>query len=166
MADRARRSVALNELQQRVTIVAGDLRQEHPELAPQSFDVVLANPPFRRPGTGRLSPGSERSAARHELAGGLDDFLQAAARLLGDGGRFYVVYLAERLAELLSAMRQSQLEPKRLRCVHGRIGETARMVLVEGRKRGRAGLCIEPPLVVYSGEAYSAEVRAIYGEDS
>jgi tRNA1(Val) A37 N6-methylase TrmN6 len=166
LADRARRTVVLNGLQERVTIVEGDLRRDHAELPPQTFDAVLANPPYRRPGTGRVAPGSERAAARHELAGGLDDFLTAAVRLLRDRGRFYVVFLAERLAELLAELRRRQLEPKRLRCVHGRSGEAARMVLVEGRKRGGAGLRIEPPLVIYAGEEYSPEVRAIYGVGS
>lgn len=166
LADRARRSVALNGLQERVTIVEGDLRREQAELPAQTFDAVLANPPYRRPGTGRVAPVNERGAARHELAGGLDDFLAAAVRLLRDGGRFYVVFLAERLAELLTAMRRCQLEPKRLRCVHGRSGEAARMVLVEGRKRGGAGLKIEAPLVVYAGEEYTPEVLAIYREES
>ncbi len=166
LADRARRNVVLNDLQERVAIVEGDLRRDHAELPSQAFDAVLANPPYRRPGTGRVAPGSERAAARHELAGGLDDFLAAAVRLLRDGGRFYMVFLAERLAELLAEMRRQQLEPKRLRCVHGRSGEAARIVLVEGRKRGGAGLRIESPLFVYAGEEYSPELQAIYGEES
>ncbi|AMV73138.1 tRNA1(Val) (adenine(37)-N6)-methyltransferase [Desulfuromonas sp. DDH964] len=166
LADRARRSVALNQMTGQITIVAGDLRQSQPELPSQSFDVVLANPPYRRPGSGRVAPGVERAAARHELAGGLEDFLAAAARLLRDGGRFYLVFLAERLAELFVSMRQHQLEPKRLRSVHGRSGDPARMVLVEGRKRGGAGLVIEAPLFIYDGEEYSAEVQAIYAGKS
>jgi len=166
LAERALRNVRLNGLEEQVTILCADLRQPRPELPPQAFDVVLANPPYRRPGTGRVAPGTERGAARHELAGGLDDFLAAAARLLRDGGRVYLVFLAERLAELLEAMRQRQLEPKRLRSVHGRSGNPARMVLVEGRKRGGAGLVIEAPLFIYAGEDYSPEVQAIYEGES
>ncbi|OHB26341.1 MAG: hypothetical protein A2X84_09595 [Desulfuromonadaceae bacterium GWC2_58_13] len=164
MADRARRSLILNGLRERVTIIERDLRELRGCLEPQSCDVVLSNPPYRRGGTGRTAPEAERAAARHELAGGLDDFLAAAAYLLKQGGRVYLIYLAERLAELLAAMRQARLEPKRLRCVHSRHGETARMVLVEGRRAGRPGMTVEAPLYVYEGEGYSAEVLAIYGE--
>jgi tRNA1Val (adenine37-N6)-methyltransferase len=99
------------------------------------------------------------------LAGGLSDFVSAASWLLPDGGRFYVVYLAERADELLACMRQAKLGPKRLRCVHGRRDEAARMVLVEGRKNGGAGLTIEPPLVVWEGDGYTREVLRIYDED-
>ncbi|BCR03935.1 SAM-dependent methyltransferase [Desulfuromonas versatilis] len=164
MAGRARRSVELNGLAGRVEIVEADLRSLQGTLPAQGFDVVLANPPFRPLGTGRQAPTSERGAARHEQAGGLGDFLRAAAFLLGDGGRFYVVYLAERLVDLLAGMREAGLEPKRLRCVHSRRGEGARMVLLEGRRRGRPGLVVEPPLYVCEGEDYSAEVLTIYGE--
>jgi tRNA1Val (adenine37-N6)-methyltransferase len=134
LADRARRSVQLNSLQDKIDILEGDLRELGGRLAPQAFDVVVTNPPFRRPGTGRQAPVTERAAARHELFGGLADFLRTAAFLLRDGGRFYIVYLAERLAELLAGMQALRLEPKRLRCVHPRSGEGANLVLVEGRK--------------------------------
>jgi tRNA1Val (adenine37-N6)-methyltransferase len=163
LAQRARRNVVLNNLEERVQILEADVRHLPSSLGDQSFEVVLSNPPFRRNGTGRTALLAERAAARHELSGGICDFLHAAAFLLKDGGRVYLVYLAERLAELLAAMRQEQLEPKRLRCVHSRRGEDARMVLVEGRKRGRCGLRVETPLIVYEGEGYSSEVLSIYG---
>lgn len=164
-ADRARRSVALNRMEERIEIIEGDIRELMGRLSPQSFDVVLTNPPYRPPGSGRQAPVGERAAARHELAGGLADFLSSAAFLLNNGGRFYIVYLADRLAELLAGMRERRLEPKRVRCVHGRAGEGARMVLVEGRKGARAGLQLESPLFVYEGERYSAEVLKIYEKE-
>jgi tRNA1Val (adenine37-N6)-methyltransferase len=165
MADRARRSVLLNHLRARVTILHEDLRAVRNHLAAESCQAVLSNPPYRRPDSGRRSPHDERARARHELCGGLEDFLACAAWLLGTGGRFYMVYLAERLAELLAGMRQVGLEPKRLRCVHSRAGDPARLVLVEGRRGGAAGLVVESPLQVYDGESYSAEVRAMYGDE-
>ncbi|APG28847.1 hypothetical protein A7E78_14010 [Syntrophotalea acetylenivorans] len=164
MVARSRRSVKLNGLENRITIREGDLRQVRNLLDAESAQVVVANPPFRKADSGRLSPQSERAQARHEMAGDLADFVAAAAYLLGTGGRCYLVYLAERLAELLALLRQAGLEPKRLRCIHSRIGEAARMVLVESRRGGRGGMTIEAPLYVYDGEAYSAEVLSCYGE--
>lgn len=163
-ADRARRSVQINRLEGKVEIVQGDIRALQKVESPETFEVVLANPPYRRRGAGRQAPVVERAAARHELAGGLVDFLGAASFLLRQGGRFYIVYLAERLGELLAAMRQGRLEPKRLRCVHSRTGEGARMVLVEGRKGGGEGLVVEPPLFIYDRDRYTDEVLGMYGE--
>ncbi len=165
LADRARRSVQLNGLEGRIRIIEADLRQVRDLLAAESAQVVVANPPFRKADSGRLSPRSERAQARHEVAGGLADFIAAAAFLLGTGGRCYLVYLAERLAELLEGLRRAGLEPKRLRCIHSRVGETARLVLVESRRGGGVGLTVDPPLYVYDGEGYSAEVLRCYGED-
>ena len=144
----------------------GDLRElPFGRLDAAAFDVVTANPPYRKPGAGRVASDNERGRARHELAGGLKDFLRATEAMLKRGGSFYVVYLAERLAELLAGMVSFNLEPKRLRFVHPREGQAARLVLVESRKNGRPGIEVEPPLVVYKGAGrdYTDEVLALYG---
>lgn len=165
MADRARRSVALNGLQDRIKVVQGDVRDLPSELGEQPFDIVIMNPPYRAANTGRIAPNDERAAARHELAGNYLDFLQAAVALLGTGGRVFVIFLAERMAELLSEMRNLKLEPKRLRLVHSRQGEDAKLVLIEGRKNGKPGLNVEPPLFIYKGKGrdYTEEVLKMYG---
>jgi len=166
----AMESLLVSNLQQqglagRVAPLLGDVRDCRTWGEAQSCDVVVSNPPFRKPGTGRLAPDETRATARHEVAGGLEDFVGAAAYLLKNGGRFYVVYLAERLADLLVEMRARKIEPKRVRMVHSRPGDEARLVLVEGRRAGRPGLVIEPPLYVYEGDGYSAEVLACYPPD-
>ena len=163
LVERARRSVSLNGLTGQVRIVPGDVRMLPGDWQEGGFDVVMTNPPYRRPSEGRVPPGDERARARFELAGGLPDFLRAAAWLLNNGGRFFIVYLAGRLAELLDGMRTCRLEPKRLRLVHPRPDEPARLVLVEGRKNRRPGLTVEAPLVLYlpgAGRNYSAEALA------
>jgi tRNA1Val (adenine37-N6)-methyltransferase len=164
MVERAQRSVLLNGLAGQVRIEAGDVRDLPADWPPGSFDVVISNPPYRPPARGRVAPGAERSLARFELAGELSDFLRAAAFLVKNGGQVYLVHLAERLAELLDGMRTCQLEPKRLRMVHSRAGEAAKLVLVEGRKNRRAGLLVEAPLYVYqtgAGRDYTAEALAL-----
>lgn len=168
MAERAGRSIALNGLGESVSIIQGDIRDlPFGGLELAAFDVVTANPPYRSPEAGRVAPGNERGRARHELAGGLDDFLRTTEAMLRSGGRFYIVYLAERLAELLIGMVSYNLEPKRLRYVYSREGQPARLVLAESRKNGRPGIKVEPPLIVYQGAGrdYTEEVLAIYGLD-
>ncbi len=168
LAERAMRSVELSGKVGQVSIQHVDLRHFRQLSEPGSFDLVVTNPPYRLPGRGRIAPDDERAAARHELAGGLDDFLAAASWSLKNSGRFAIVYLAERLAELLAKMSANNIEPKRLRMVHPRRKESARMVLVEGRKAGAPGLRIEPPLYIYrndgSARDYTDEVLRIYAE--
>lgn len=163
---RAKRSVVLNRLEDSIRIVRADIRDLSGDFAAGSFVVVVTNPPYRPPASGRIAPGAERGAARHELAGGLTDFLRTAAFLLNNGGRFFIVYLAERLAELCDEMRTFRLEPKRLRLVHSRRGEAAKLVLVEGRKHARPGVKIEAPLIVYRdgvGREYTEEMQTLLG---
>lgn len=159
----AQKNVEENGLAERIGIVADDLRRCSELFPPQSCDVVLCNPPYRSAGQGRQAPDSQRAAARHELAGGLEDFLLAAAYLLRNGGRLYLIHLAERLSDLLCGLRERNLEAKRMRMVHSRPGEKARLVLLEGRRCGRAGITVEPPLYVYAGDGYAEEVMRFYG---
>ena len=162
MAERARRSVALNRLDDRLAIVAGDWRDAGKLFAPASFDVVVSNPPFRKPSSGRISSNRERQLARHELKGSLPEFLCAAAYLLGAKGRLALIYSAERAVELLAALRGAGLEPKRLRWVHSFVDAEALLVLVEAVKGGRSGVEVAAPLFIYrTGKEYSVEVAAI-----
>jgi len=163
LAYRACRSVELNGLQSRIEILQCDIISLPTDLA-AGFDAVVTNPPYRKQNSGRLAPDDERVTARHETTGQLRDFLHTANILLKRGGSFSLVYLVERMPELLSEMQQAHLEPKRMRLVHPRAGEPANLVLVEGRKNSCPGLKVEPPLVVYrgTGRDYTPEVFAIY----
>ncbi|HKI50662.1 MAG TPA: tRNA1(Val) (adenine(37)-N6)-methyltransferase [Geothermobacteraceae bacterium] len=160
----ARRNCVLNRLEEQIRIVEGDVCRHRELFLPQSADVVVANPPYRIQYTGKTAPDPGRATARHELAGTLEDFVAAAAYLLKNGGRCYVIYLAERLADLLTTLRHKNIESKRLRLVHSRAGDPAKLVMVEGRRAGKPGLKIEPPLYIYEGDHYTEDVLACYGE--
>ena len=162
MADRARRNVRLNGFDKRIEIAQGDVRAIEKIAAPESFEVVVCNPPYRRPSSGRVNPDEEKSISRHEIKGTLHDFLRAGAYLLPIKGRMALVYLAEGLTALLHAMRGVSIEPKRLRMVHSDTHSEASLVLVEGVKGARNGSIILPPLVVYEqGRKYTGEVAAM-----
>ena len=107
MAERAKRSIILNRLDDRVDIVAGDLREIGSIFTPSSFDVVVSNPPFRKPSSGRISPNREKQLARHEIKGALKDFLSAAAYLVRPKGRLALIYSAERAVDLLAGLRSA-----------------------------------------------------------
>jgi tRNA1Val (adenine37-N6)-methyltransferase len=146
----------------RVTILQTDMRRLGPERFSGSVDRVVANPPYRRDRSGRVNPDAQCAVARHEIAITLPELLVTAKRILKTGGRFHVIYSAERAAELLARMCAEGIEPKRLRSIHSAAGEDARRVTVEGIKAGRPGLTVSPPLVVYDeGGSYSTEVQAM-----
>jgi len=156
------RSAALNGLEA-VNAVCADLR--HKKIAgveSASFDLVVANPPFRAAAAGRENPDRSRRLARGESAAVLLDFVAAARRYARSGARVAFVLTARRSAELISAMRSHQLEPKRIRFVHPRLARPASVMLIEARVGGGIEVTIEPPLILYERPGIcTAEAQAL-----
>lgn len=163
MADMAGRTIALNGLGDKLAVLTGDVRAIKGLFPAGSADLVVTNPPYRPPGSGQESPRAEVAMARHELAGGLADFVAAAAYLVKERGRLALVHLPERLPAIVAALAACRLEPKRLRMVHSAPGREAKLVLVEAVAGGRPGLKVLPPLFIYNAAGgYTGEILAFY----
>ncbi len=161
----AKRNVELNKLGDGVEILNEDIKNLKKHFPPNKCDFVFSNPPFRKVKSGRLSIDEERAAARHEIKITLNDIITTASYLLKNTGRFYLIYHPFRLIELIGLLHKAQLEPKRMRFVHSRTGEEAKMVLIEAVKGSGAWLKIEPPFYIYEeGSEYTAEIKRVYGE--
>ncbi len=106
-------------------------------------DLVVSNPPYVPEGRGRPPKAATRSARSGDVLA----FLACARVLLARRGRAVFVYPAVELVSFLSAARSRGLEPKRLRFVHGRSGDVARIVLLELAAGKPGGLVVDPPLV-------------------
>ncbi len=167
LADMASRSVRLNGLEDKITIVSGDIKEADTKFGTGRFDVVTANPPYMNDDESFKNADMQESIARHEIACTFDDVAYQASRLLRYGGRFYLVHRPRRLNEILNTLTQYFLEPKRMRFVHPFEDKEANMVLIEAVKRGSASLKVEPPLIVYKEPGiYSDEIYRIYGSDA
>ena len=165
MAELAQRNVCLNGLDRRVEIIQADILSLRDQFPPSSFDLVVANPPYRKSGTGRTSPKAGRDVARHETTATLADFLDVAKYLVRTGGTISFIYHPVRLAELCSEALRLKLAPLRLRMVHGNAAAAARMVLLGLAKGRRGDLEVLPPLFVYEdGGEYSGEMKRILGD--
>jgi tRNA1Val (adenine37-N6)-methyltransferase len=152
-----------NQLQDRITILDTDMKTLNPDMTAGPVDLVVCNPPYRRPGSGRINPNHQRAVARHELRANLQDVVASARRILKTTGRFVTIYTAERTADLLCQMRADSIEPKRIRTIHGDAGSAAKLVLIEGIKSGNPGLKIAPPLIVYQENGdYTDEVQRMF----
>jgi tRNA1Val (adenine37-N6)-methyltransferase len=154
-----------NGWQQRLEIVAGDVRGAGDQVPAAAFDLVATNPPYRTVTGSRRPPDDERALAHQEIALALADWVAAAARAVRPGGRVAAIFPAERAVDLLVALRAQELVPCRLRPVHPRAGEPASRVLVEAERAGRRPLVIEPPLIVHAeGARYTSEVLRLLDE--
>ena len=162
-AELARENMDANGFAPRSGIVCGDIRRHRELFRAGSFDLVISNPPYYPAGSGRMSPDSARAAARGETECSLDDVCAAAAFLCRTGGSFALVHKPERLAEVFCAMSACKIEPKRLRLVLHRAESAPSLVLIEGRRGGKPGLRIEPPLILTDADGgESSETKRIY----
>jgi len=165
MAAMAQRSVILNELQDKVKIVQGDLCKVKGLLPSGHYDLVVSNPPYRPVGGGYISPNDKVAMAKHEVTATLQDVINGAKYLVKTRGRFAMIHLPERMTEILVAMSQAGLEPKRLQLVHSAIDKKPKMLLIEGIRAGQPGLEVLPPLIVYKPDgSYSDEIQKYYKE--
>ena len=160
LAALAARNAILNQLDS-LCVINADLRTRRiAGLAPASFDVIVANPPYRALRSGRRSPHPGRRVAREETTATLADFIAAAKRYAVNGAKAAFVFDASRSAELLRCLAAHSLEPKRIRFVHPRSDAPASTILVEARNGGGIEVAIEPPLMLYDRPGvYSDEAR-------
>ena len=163
-ADLARRSVALNHLDERIRIVEGDIKDASNIFGASSFHVITSNPPYMTAQHGIPNPDEAKMIARHEILCTLEDVIRESAKLLVPGGRFYMVHRPFRLAEIISLMVQYRIEPKRMRLVYPYADREPNMVLLEGLRGGRSRMTVEKPLIVFREPGkYTDEITEVYG---
>ena len=163
LADLAEKNISHNNCQKKVSIKCSDIKKVPEEFSPESFDMVITNPPFYSLGAGRINPDSENAIARHEIKGNLNDFIAGSSFLLKSGGSFFAVYRPARLTDLVSEMRKNRIEPKAFQFVHPNKTESANIVLVEGIKGAGTETIILPPLMLYKEDGkYTEQANAVF----
>lgn len=163
MAEMAGRSVRMNHLENRISVHQADLRLAWELLGRESMDAVVCNPPYGKAGTTLLSEGENQMISRHETDCSLEEICRAAASVLVNHGRFYLVFPAPRLLELCDALRSARLEPKRIRMVCAKASKPPYVVLLEAVKNAKPSLLWEKPLIVYREEGTETdELKRIY----
>lgn len=159
----ARRNFAENGMT--AEVLMGDLREIETLFPRGGADIVISNPPYFEPEAGIIAPG-ERGTARAELSATLDDVCTAADIALKYGGEFFLIYRAERLADLLEKCRAHHLEPKRMRLVQHRRSKAPELVLLACKKGGHSGLRVEVPLWIENEDGTETEdVKRAYFRD-
>lgn len=163
-ADMAARSVRYNGLEDRISIVTGDIKDAANLFGASSFDVVTSNPPYMTKEHGLVNDADAKTIARHEVLCSLEDLISQTAKLLKPNGRCYFVHRPFRLVEILSMMSAYQVEPKRIQFVYPYVDKEPNMVLIEGLRGGKSRVTVEKPLIVYkSPGVYMPEIYDIYG---
>lgn len=167
LAGFARSNVEDNGLENRIRILHRDIRSVDLTELDGPLDIIVSNPPYKKKDTGRLNPDPGRALARHEITLSLPVLYSTARRLLKPGGRITIVFPAQRLPEIFTAMSDSGFAPEWLRFIHIRKNEPARLVLASAIKKKRGTFFVRPPLVVTreSGEPTQEYLRMFAARD-
>lgn len=164
--DLAKRSVKLNNLEEKITILNEDMKNLPKTFGNSYFDVITCNPPyFKFKETSNINQNDYLTIARHEIKITLEEVLEVTQKILKDGGTFAMVHRTERLIDVIEAFRNKGIEPKRLRFVYPKKTSTeSMMILIEGKKsKNQGGLKVLPPLYIYNKNGkYTKEVLNIF----
>lgn len=151
-AELIKRNAELNSLSASLIAVCADVREYR---GGGEFDLVFTNPPYMRADSGAHNDVTAKTAARHEIHGDISDFTRAAARMLNFGGSFYAVYRPDRLCDIIYAMKESGIEPKRMTFVHADVTSESSMVLIEGKRGGKSGMQLTRPFIIYEDKTHA-----------
>ena len=124
--------------------------------------LVVCNPPYKAANAGIESGLTSQRIARHEILCNINDVCRAASRLLRFGGRLCMCNRPERLADVISAMKANDIEPKLLRFVSNRSDQAPWLFLIEGKKGSKPYMKVAPSLYMQGDDGYSDEVKKIY----
>ena len=117
VAEMADRSVKLNNLENRIEILNLNILKLKEKYKKGSFDAVVTNPPYKKINTGIVNENDKKLISRHEITASLKDFIEIGSYLLKDFGELYMVHRPERLVDILSLMREKNIEPKKIKFV-------------------------------------------------
>lgn len=167
IARMAQKSVELNSLEDRITVINGDLKEVRSSFPKHSFNCVTCNPPYMIMDHGRRNSIDAKTIARHEVLCNLEDVISAADYLLHSHGKLFMIHRPFRLPEIIYSMKNHGLEPKVMRLIQPFENSEPNLVLIEARKDAKPRLEIKKPLIVYETPGvYHNEVKCIYNQIS
>lgn len=166
LVELAQENVRRNGLQDQVKVFSGDLTASWSEmagegLAPESFDHVVANPPFHTDGNGTPSPDPWKSVAHSMPEGDLDLWGRLMARMAVPGGTATMIHKADALPLVIGALA-GRFGGLRVLPIYPRVGQPANRIIVQGTKGSKAPLVILPGFILHGeGNAFTPAAEAI-----
>lgn len=161
----AKRSVELNQLENKLKIINEDIKNLSKIFPANSFDAIVTNPPYKKENTGLKNESITIKISKHEIMCNIDDIAKISAKLLNSNCSLYMVHRPDRLVDIIEVLRKNKLEPKKIRFVYPKIEKKPNLVLIKATKGGKPFLKVEEPLIVYkqNGE-YTDEILKIYNK--
>lgn len=137
-ANMSKRSVELNNLSDKISIINMPLQNISKQIGVEKYDVVVCNPPYKMKNSSLLSQDNELNICKHEIAVTLEEVILESSKLLKYGGYFYTINKEERLTDIICSLRKYKIEPKNITVVPSKKGSS--LVLVKAKKGGKSGV--------------------------
>ena len=163
VAEMAQRSVVLNNLQEKIKVINGNIKDLMN--VSEVYDTVVTNPPYMKLDTGLQNENEKKLISRHEITANLEDFIKVSSKMLKDNGALYMVHRPERIADIIESLRKNKLEPKIIRMVYSNVNSKPCMILIKAVKNAKEFLKIENNLYIYDENGnYTEEILKIYNK--
>ena len=160
----AKESVEYNKLENQINIINADINEYYKQIEPGSIDIITCNPPyFKYKKDSNINDSEYKTIARHEVTLNLEQLLSISKTLLKTNGVIGIVHRPERLIDIIIEMKKNNIEPKKIQFVYPHVNEEANILLIEGRKNGKAGLKVLPPLYSHKEDGdYTDEIKKFF----
>jgi tRNA1Val (adenine37-N6)-methyltransferase len=159
----AKRSILYNNLESRVEVVLGDIKEACNIFKGKRFDTIVSNPPYIANNEGLINDIKQKSIARHEILCTLKDIIKCSSTLLNSNGSFYMIHKPHRITDIIDTMREYKIELKTIRFISAYADNEPKMVLIHGVRNGNSGVRVLPTLVIYNKDGtLTNEVQEIY----
>jgi tRNA1Val (adenine37-N6)-methyltransferase len=167
VAEMAKRSVELNNLQDKIEIINCNIKDviKNKIFEIDSIDAIVTNPPYMKLNTGNKNEDYKKLVSRHELECNIEDIAKISSKLLRTKGEFYMIHRIDRMIDVICALRENRLEPKEIRIVQSNKTKDANLFLIKCVKDAGKELKMYPPLIIYNDDGtYTDEILDIYNK--
>ena len=153
LANLAKESVLENELEEQVNIYNMDMKCLLKDVSKyNSYDIILANPPYFKNTNSTKNEDIHKIIARHEVMITLEEVVKIAFQLLKEGGYFATVNRVDRFMEIIELFNKYKLEIKYIRFVYDNLECEPSLFYIEGFKGGKSGCTIDKPFIMYDNK--------------
>lgn len=164
--DLAKETIKINNLENQIELINDNIKNLKKIFDTETFDIITCNPPyFKKKDDSIINENKIKSIARHEIEMKLEDVMIISKALLKNEGSLVLVHRTDRLIEIIELMKKHNIEPKRMRLIYPKVNMESNLVLIDGRKNGKEGLKILPPLYIHNDDnSYTSEVLEMFGK--
>ena len=162
----AKETIKINKLDNQIVLINNNIKNLKKIFNTETFDIIKCNTPYyKKKEDSIINENIVKSIVRHEIEMELEEVIMISKALLKNEGSLVLVHRTDRLIEIIELMRKHNIEPKRMRLIYPKINTESNLVLIDGRKNGKKGLKILPPLYIHNDDnSYTKEVLEMFGK--